>query len=220
MEPRISVFVGHFGSGKTEIAVNYAMKLAKEGKKVIIVDCDIVNTYFRTLDAKQELEALGIKVIAPIFANSNLEMQMIPPEILSVFEAHDTHVVFDVGGDEDGAYALGAYKRLFEREGYAMFFVVNARRPLTSSADDTIEYMVDIEKASRLTISALINNTNLAGETTIDDVLFGDKVVSEIAEKTMLDYKYVTVCNSLLEQLPEELLKKSFGLSLYLKLSF
>ncbi len=220
MEKRINIFVGHFGSGKTEIAINYAMKLAREGKKVIIVDCDIVNTYFRTLDAKKELEDAGIKVIAPIFANSNLEMQMIPADILSVFEARDTHIVFDVGGDEDGAYALGAYKHLFEREGYRMFFVINARRPLTQTANDTLEYMADIEKASRLAISDLINNTNLAYETTIDDVLSGDKLVRELSEITKLNYPYIALSNEIINDLPKELASKAFELSLYLKLSF
>lgn len=220
MEKRINIFVGHFGSGKTEIAINYAMKLAREGKKVIIVDCDIVNTYFRTLDAKKELEDAGIKVIAPIFANSNLEMQMIPADILSVFEAKDTHIVFDVGGDEDGAYALGAYKHLFEREGYRMFFVINARRPLTQTSNDTLEYMADIERASRLTISDLINNTNLAYETTIDDVLSGDKLVRELSEITKLNYPYIALSNEIINDLPKELASKAFELSLYLKLSF
>lgn len=220
MEPRISIFVGHFGSGKTEMAINYAMKKAKSGKKVTIVDCDIVNTYFRTLDAKKELEAMGIKVIAPLFANSNLEMQMLPPDILSVFEDHDSEVVFDVGGNEDGAVVLGSYRHLFEREGYQMFFVVNARRPLTMNASDTIEYMVEIEKASRLTITYLVNNTNLASETDVEDVVFGDEVVSELAAKTKVLYKYVGVSESLMKKLPENLKDKAFGLSLYLKLSF
>mgnify|MGYP004639637893 CR=1 FL=1 len=220
MEPRISVFVGHFGSGKTEIAINYAIKLAKEGKKVTIVDCDIVNTYFRTLDAKKELELYGIRVIAPIFANSNLEMQMIPPEILSVFEEHDTNVVFDVGGDEDGAYALGMYKRLFEREGYKMMFVVNARRPLTATADDTIEYMVDIEKASRLAIGGVINNTNLADETTADDVIYGDGVVNEISRKTGLEYKMIAADEEVIKHLPKELADKAFAISRYLTLPY
>lgn len=217
---RISIFVGHFGSGKTEMAINYAVKKAQEGKKVTIVDFDIVNTYFRTLDAKDELEKLGIRVIAPLFANSNLEMQMLPSDILSVFEEHDTEVVFDVGGDEDGAVALGSYKQLFEREGYRMFFVVNARRPLTMKADDIIEYMIDIEKASRLTITKLVNNTNLASETEVEDIIFGDEVVKELAERTKLEYEYVGVSEELVKKLPEELKEKAFGLLLYLKLSF
>ena len=220
MEPRINIFVGHFGSGKTEVSINFAIQKAKEGKKVTIVDCDIVNTYFRTLDAKKELEAYGIRVIAPTFANSNLEMQMIPADILSVFEQRDTVVVFDVGGDEDGAYALGAYKHLFEREGYRMFFVINARRPLTATAGDTLEYMADIERASRLAITDLINNTNLASETSVEDVVFGDALVREISELTKLDYTYVSASEQIALKLPENLQKKVFGLSLYLKLSF
>ncbi len=220
MEARINIFVGHFGSGKTETAINFAIKKAKEGKKVTVVDCDIVNTYFRTLDAKDALEALDIKVIAPTFANTNLEMQMIPAEILSVFEQRDRVIVFDVGGDEDGAYALGAYKQLFEREGYRMFFVLNARRPLTMNTNDTLEYMSDIEKASRLAITDLINNTNLAMETTIDDVLFGDGLTRELAELTKLNYAYIAINKDLAGQLPKELVDKAFELSLYLKLSF
>ena len=220
MEPRINIFVGHFGSGKTEVSINFAIQKAKEGKKVTIVDCDIVNTYFRTLDAKKELESYGIRVIAPTFANSNLEMQMIPAEILSVFEDKESIVVFDVGGDEDGAYALGAYKHLFEREGYRMFFVINARRPLTAEANDTLEYMADIERASRLVITDLVNNTNLAAESSTEDVIFGDALVSELSKLTGLSYTYVCANEEIVSKLPENLQKKAFGLSLYLKLSF
>lgn len=220
MDKRISIFVGHFGSGKTEVAINYALKLSKEGKKVTIVDFDIVNTYFRTLDAKEILEKNGIQVICPTFANTNLEMQMIPSEVLSVFEQKDRYVVFDVGGDKDGAVALGAYKRLFEREGYRMFFVINAKRPLTMNASDIIEYMVEIEEASRLSITELINNTNLALETEAEDVLFGDTVVSEVSEKTELDYKYITAKAEIVQKLPQRLQDKAVGLSLYLNLSF
>lgn len=220
MEPRINIFVGHFGSGKTEIAINYAMKKAAEGNKVTIVDCDIVNTYFRTLDAKDALEAQGIRVISPLFANTNLEMQMMPPEILRVFEEKDTTVVFDVGGDEDGAFALGAYKQLFEREGYRLFFVVNAKRPLTETAEDVIEYMIDIEKASRLTITDLVNNTNLSAETEVGDILDGHSVVEEVAARAKLPYTFVAARQDLCKQLPGELADKAFGLSLYLQLNY
>lgn len=220
MEPRINIFVGHFGSGKTEIAINYAMKKAAEGNKVTIVDCDIVNTYFRTLDAKDALEAQGIRVISPLFANTNLEMQMMPPEILRVFEEKDTTVVFDVGGDEDGALALGAYKQLFEREGYRLFFVVNAKRPLTETAEDVIEYMIDIEKASRLTITDLVNNTNLSAETEVGDILDGHSVVEQVAARAKLPYTFVAARQDLCKQLPGELADKAFGLSLYLQLNY
>lgn len=199
MAKRIHIFTGHFGSGKTEIAVNFALNLAKQGKKTVVVDCDIVNTYFRSLDAKEKLEAAGIEIIAPLFANSNLEMQMMPPEILSVFEKKDAEIVFDVGGDEDGAFALGAYKRFFEREGYEMYFVVNTCRPLTETPEDTLIYMDEIERASRLNITKVINNSNLAGETRADNLYKGDSVVSKICSMTKLDYAYISGVREVLD---------------------
>lgn len=201
MNKRIHIFTGHFGSGKTEIAVNYAMKLAASGKKTTIVDCDIVNTYFRTLDAKKQLNSCGIRVIAPVFANTNLEMQMMTSDVLSVFEQKDSEVVFDVGGDEDGAFALGGYKKFFDREGYEMFFVVNTRRPLTQTADDILVYMSEIENASRLNITHIVNNSNLAGETSEKDILHGDREVRKICDKTKIDYAFLSGEKKLLENI-------------------
>ena len=201
MNKRIHIFTGHFGSGKTEIAINYAMKLAASGKKTTIVDCDIVNTYFRTLDAKKQLNSCGIRVIAPVFANTNLEMQMMTSDVLSVFEQKDSEVVFDVGGDEDGAFALGGYKKFFDREGYEMFFVVNTRRPLTQTADDILVYMSEIENASRLNITHIVNNSNLAGETSEEDILHGDREVRKICDKTKIDYAFLSGEKKLLENI-------------------
>lgn len=201
MNKRIHIFTGHFGSGKTEIAINYAMKLAASGKKTTIVDCDIVNTYFRTLDAKKQLNSCGIRVIAPVFANTNLEMQMMTSDVLSVFEQKDSEVVFDVGGDEDGAFALGGYKKFFDREGYEMFFVVNTRRPLTQTADDILVYMSEIENASRLNITHIVNNSNLAGETSEEDILHGDREVRKIYGKTKIDYAFLSGEKKLLENI-------------------
>lgn len=199
MSKRIHIFTGHFGSGKTEIALNYAIELAKSGKKTTIVDCDIVNTYFRTLDAKKELEKYGIKVIAPIFANTNLEMQMMTSDVLSVFEDKESEVVFDVGGDEDGAFALGGYKKFFEREGYEMFFVVNTFRPLTKKAEDILVYMSEIENASRLNITHMVNNSNLAGDTSAENLAEGDREVRKICESTKIDYAFVSGEKSVLD---------------------
>lgn len=115
-EKRLHIFCGHFGSGKTEIAVNYALRCAREGKRVSIVDLDIVNPYFRTNDARKILEEHGIEVIAPEFANSNLDMPTVPGEIMKVFNAPEKTVIFDVGGDGDGAFALGRYREYFLRK--------------------------------------------------------------------------------------------------------
>ena len=119
------IFAGHFGSGKTEVALNFAKRKAKEGNKVTIIDLDIVNPYFRTADARTVLEENEIQLIASEFANSNLDMPTVAPEVMSVFCKTDGVVIFDVGGDEDGAYALGQFNRFFDK--YEMYFVVNTK---------------------------------------------------------------------------------------------
>ncbi len=222
VEKRIHIFTGHFGSGKTEIAVNYAIDLAKKGNKTIIVDLDIVNTYFRSLDAKTFLENEGVEVIAPLFANSNLEMQMMPPEVLSVFEKKNAQIVFDVGGDEDGAFALGAYKRFFEREGYEMYFVINTSRPLTQNKDDILVYMDEIERASRLNITKLINNANIAELTDEKTLYRGDSVVKEVSDLVKIEYSYITGEKEVLDKVSLEKCsaKEKMYIKRFLKLDF
>lgn len=118
---RITVVTGHFGSGKTEFAINYALYLKSLGLDVLIIDFDIVNPYYRTKDAEQLLNSKGIEVLAPGFANSNIETPTLPPDILKAFEDKSKHIIFDVGGDEDGATPLGVYNSYFSKEDYDMF---------------------------------------------------------------------------------------------------
>lgn len=192
MDKRLHIFVGHFGSGKTEVSLNFAVKNAKEGRNVSIVDIDTVNPYFRANDARDILEKYGIKVIASEYAGTNVDIPTLPGEILSVFNNDDIFGVFDVGGDEDGAYALGRYKNEFEKIGYSMHFVVNTKRPMTQNAEEIAEYIDEIENASRLKITDIINNTNLAGDTNAD-VLMSD--YSEI-EKVSNERKIPILYNS------------------------
>ena len=164
----IYIITGHYGSGKTEIAINLAQKL----KNPVIVDMDIVNPYFRTADAKDKLEALGVKVIAPEFANTNVDIPSLPPEIFSALQG-EKDVILDVGGDEDGAIALGQFNKYFQN-GYEMYFVMNFLRPMTKEPEDVYEILKEIEFASRLKVTKLINNTNVKEATT-----------AEIVEKSM-----------------------------------
>ena len=129
MEHRIHIIVGHYGSGKTEFAINYALKLKETFKKVYIVDLDIVNPYFRTNDERKVLEDLGLSVIASPYASSNVDVPSLPADIHRVFADKEAAVVFDVGGDDDGAVALGRYKQFFNEEAPEMLFVINV--PLT-----------------------------------------------------------------------------------------
>ncbi len=181
---RITIIAGHFGSGKTEFAVNYAFRLKKQFEKVTIVDMDTVNPYFRTKDAESELEKSGINVIAPEFANTNLDIISIPGEVLSVFADKDCHAIFDVGGDDEGATVLGMYNRYLNECGYDMYFVLNSRRPFTETAEDAKVMMEAIEYTSRLKFTGIVSNSNLMEATTPELVMEGEKVAAELSDKT------------------------------------
>ena len=172
---RITLFAGHYGSGKTNIAVNYALMLASEGKKVCIADLDIVNPYFRTKDSEKELGAAGIRLISPQFANSNVDLPALPAEAYSLVEDKSAYAIMDIGGDDRGAYALGRYvPRIKEENDYRMAFVANCYRPLTRTAEDALAVMREIEAAAGLEFTCIVNNSNLCGETdasTLEDSL-------------------------------------------------
>ncbi len=166
---RLTLFAGHYGSGKTNIAVNYALHLAGEGKPVCIGDLDIVNPYFRTKDSAAALEAAGVELISPQFANSNVDLPALPAESYRLVQDRSTYGVMDIGGDDRGAYALGRYAPyILEENDYRMAFVVNFLRPLTTTANEALEVMREIEAACGLQFTCIVNNTNLGRETTRD----------------------------------------------------
>ncbi|MBQ2855058.1 MAG: hypothetical protein IJE81_06245 [Oscillospiraceae bacterium] len=169
---RVTLFAGHYGSGKTNIAVNYALKLAGEGKDVVIADLDIVNPYFRTKDSAAVLEAAGVKLISPQFANTNVDLPALPAEAYRLVQDKSIYGIMDIGGDDRGAYALGRYvPALKEENNYRMVFVANAYRPLTRTPEEAMEVMREIEEACGLKFTDIINNSNLAAETEPETVL-------------------------------------------------
>ena len=168
---RLTLFAGHYGSGKTNIAVNYALLLAKEGKKVCIADLDIVNPYFRTKDSEAELTAAGIDLISPQYANSNVDLPALPAESYRLVQDRSVYGIMDIGGDDRGAYALGRFTPFILEEGdYRMAFVANSCRPLTRTPEEALEVMKEIEQACGLKFTCIVNNTNLGPETTPEDV--------------------------------------------------
>lgn len=169
---RLTLFAGHYGSGKTNIAVNYALHLASEGKQVCIADLDIVNPYFRTKDSAEDLERAGVKLISPQFANTNVDLPALPAEAYRLVTDRKTYGIMDIGGDDRGAYALGRYvPAILEENDYRMVFVANASRPLTRTPEEAMEVMREIEAACGLHFTDIINNTNLGPETTPETVL-------------------------------------------------
>ena len=169
---RLTLFAGHYGSGKTNIAVNYALLLASEGKKVCIADLDIVNPYFRTKDSMLVLQKAGIHLVSPQFANSNVDLPALPAESYRLVQDLSSYGIMDIGGDDRGAYALGRFvPAILEENNYRMIFVANCYRPLTRTPEDALEVMREIETACGLRFTDLVNNSNLGTETTPEMVL-------------------------------------------------
>lgn len=190
MKSKIYITVGHYGSGKTEYSVNLALALAKTHDKVVLVDLDIVNPYFRSNDSRELLESQGITVIAPDYAGTNVDIPALPAEIMRIFNIDDAVIIVDVGGDDDGAIALGRYKQFFDTADYEMSLVVNTRRPLSGTVEEIIEMKQNIEYASRLSVTNIIADTNLGIETTKEIIEEGYFLIKEAAQQMNLPVKY------------------------------
>ncbi len=181
---RFLVITGNYGSGKTEISLNLALNFSRS-EKTTLVDLDIVNPYFRTGEKAEMLKKAGIRVLMPTFAMTTVDIPALPAEIQSVFELPSERVIFDVGGDDTGAAALGRYYPSFSlrRETTLVALVINCMRPLTMNEEDILDLARRIENRGRLKIDLLINNTNLAQKTTPGMVEKGEKTVLRCAEK-------------------------------------
>jgi cellulose biosynthesis protein BcsQ len=216
---RLTLFAGHYGSGKTNIAVNYAVRLAKEGKKVCIADLDIVNPYFRTKDSEAELAEHGISLISSRYANTNVDLPAIPAEAYRLVQDKSVYGIVDIGGDDRGAYALGRFTDAIKEEGnYRMAFVVNKYRPLTSNVEDTVEIMREIEDACKLRFTCIVNNSNIGSETTDETVYESVEFANALSLATGLPVWLYTVEEKIAEGitglpvLPLKLQKKYFDL--------
>lgn len=192
---RVNIFCGHYGSGKTNLAINYAVYLKERGLDVSIADIDIVNPYFRTKDSENELKEKSIDVISLPFANTNVDLPALPPEVYSLVQNKSRYAVFDVGGDDRGAYALGRYvPSILEENNYNMFFVANFYRPLTKTAEEAFEVMREIEEACKMKFTAVINNSNLGEETKAEDIIRTFGKAEKLCEISGLPLEF-TSCN-------------------------
>jgi hypothetical protein len=201
---RLTLFAGHYGSGKTNIAVNYALRLAKEGKKVCIADLDIVNPYFRTKDSAAELAAAGIDLISPRYANTNVDLPALPAESYRLVQDKSSFGVMDIGGDDRGAYALGRFAEAIRAEdNYRMAFVLNCFRPLTATVADAMVILREIEAAAGLSFTCIVNNSNIGEETTKEVFLESLRFAKELGEASGLPLWMHTAKASLAAELGE-----------------
>ncbi len=199
---RVTLFAGHYGSGKTNIAVNYALKLRADGKPVVIADLDIVNPYFRTKDSEKELTEAGIRLISSQYASSNVDLPALPQDVYSIVDNNTEYAVMDIGGDDRGAYALGRYADSLKKENnYEMFMVINMYRPLTRDVESTLEVMAEIEAACSMKFTAIVNNSNIGEETTAQDVLDSLDYANEVSKATGIPVRLTTVDEKLYNNL-------------------
>ena len=195
VDRRIVIFSGRFGSGKTEISINYALSLVDGANRCrpILIDLDIVTPYFRTRELAERLSGEGVEVVAPAAVAQHLDTPGITPEIRGAIQQPDRPVVMDVGGDAQGARALGQFAPVLEKLDYAMNFVVNPHRPFTDSVEGIAQAVAEIEGTSRLRVTALVSNPNLMWETTMDVVVGGHRLVEETAEALDLPVAFVSL---------------------------
>lgn len=217
-DARIRIIIGHYGSGKTEFAVNYAMMLSKQTDNVALCDLDIVNPYFRSREKASIMEASGITVISGARGhNANLDLPMVSPNILAPIQNEEMQVILDVGGDSVGARVLARFASYFKQGAYDMFFVLNANREQTQDALGVISHIRNIEDTVGCKVTGLINNTHLLRETDVNEVLKGQELALEVSKTLNIPIKYVSTLEKVTHQLPTDLEGEIFPIKMYMR---
>jgi len=217
---KLTIIVGHYGSGKTEFAVNYAMYMQQKGESVAIADLDIVNPYFRTREIAEELNKKGIRVIASSLNtkdSNSIDLPSVSAEFNTLFQTDKYFGIIDVGGNPVGATALGRFSDSIKKIDYKMYMVVNANRPETNSVETVVNFIEGIELKSKLKINGLINNTHLVRETSEEDILLGDKLIREVSEYTSLPVVYTSYIADMVNMDKYDLAGERFPMKLLMR---
>jgi len=188
---RVTVICGHYGTGKTNLSINLALDCAKEEKDVVLIDMDIVNPYFRSSEYTDLLEGSGVRVISPNFANSNLDTPSLPPVIGDLIR-EGSRVVIDVGGDDAGATALGVYRRQLQEADPDVIYVVNRYRSQTTSPEEAVQILREIENAAHIKAKCIANNSHLKQFTTEQTILESIPFAEKVSEITGLPIRFTT----------------------------
>ncbi len=198
-DKRITIIMGHYGSGKTFVATSYAIALARLGKKVSIYDLDIVNPYFRTVDALDNLQKEGVELVVSPFAETNVDIPAMNAKSYQMLDDLSRFAVADIGGDDRGALALGRfYQQIKQENNYQALFVVNNLRPETRTIEGALEIMNEIQSTAKIDFTGLVNNSNLANETTPEIILSGLEFTNQLSKETGLPVKFTAIRQDLL----------------------
>ena len=197
---RLKIIIGAYGSGKSEISVNMALAMRKSfpDDKVLLADLDIVNPFYRSAYASKVLEENKIRLISPMYANSNVDAPVLSGEVYVIFDDESYRGVFDIGGEDMGATILGSMKTRLDKSGADLFMAVNTRRPFTATADEIIMMASELTEASKMNITGFINNTNVLEDTKPEDIIEGERIVREVEQKTGIPLVMTTVMDGVM----------------------
>ena len=214
---RISIITGHYGTGKTEFAVNLAMAMAAEGQPVMMADLDIVNPYFRSRERRTMLEQAGVQLISSSQACSDADVPSLPAELLAIFENRDIRGILDIGGDPVGARVLARFRPKLLQEDHQLIYVLNANRPETRDLERALAYMRGIEAECHQKVTGIVNNTHLCGETTAAEILKGARLAGQLSQQTRLPVVCHAAQRRLLPEVQNTLIEPILPMDLYMK---
>lgn len=202
---RIRIITGHYGSGKSEFTANYALKLRKEiDGKLAVSDLDVVNVYFRSRGLKDMFEENGIHLISSSVDAPTLDIPALSAEIHTPLLNNDYNNIIDLGGDKVGATVIARFRNMIKDDDYDMFFVVNANREKTQTAEEVMKYIDEIEEASQLKVTGLINNTHMLKATTIEDIERGQEVCRQVSKERNIPIKFISCLESIAKDIPSD----------------
>lgn len=217
-DKRVRLFIGHYGSGKSEVSINYVTRLREIADgEVALADLDVVNVYFRTREKKDLMRQLGITPIDSSIQTTTLDVPAVSAEVMRPLHDDKVNYVIDVGGDNVGGRVVGRFAEHFKSDNYDMFFVINANREKTQTANEVLGYIDAIEASSKLKVTGLVNNTHLLRETTVEDVLKGQEVAREVSKIKNIPIKYVCCIENLVDKLPKDLEGDILPIKMYLR---
>ena len=213
---RLTVVVGHFGSGKTEFSINLALRLRQAHEPVALADLDVVDPYFRSRECAGMFRERDIRLISSAPNCHDADLPSMPPEVHVLTDNRDIWGVMDIGGDPSGARVLARYRRGLQENGARLVCVINANRPLSDTADKCVDYIRRIEAACGMQVDALVNNTHCCHLTELSDILSGAEMAAEVTEKTGIPVMCHCVPERLYEQAAAQL-DRVFPMELFMK---
>lgn len=217
-DKRLVIVIGHYGSGKTEFSVNYAVKMKEMFENVSIADLDIVNPYFRSREKRDFFEKIGIKLYDSSIRNTAVDLPALPAELMGVILNQNEKSILDVGGDPVGARVLARYAEQIKNTPYDMLYVINGNRPETNTVEGVLKYLKMIEATSKLKITGLINNTHMLKDTKVEDVEFGHELTKKVSWETDIPIRYEAVINETAVKIKnQEIIEKLFPINLYMR---